>query len=193
MLKKEHIFLENREADLINGCVNNDRHFQSALYKKYSGKMMTVCFRYSKNREDAEESLNEGFMKVFDNIGGFKNNGSLEGWIRKIMVNTALEKLRKKSNLYKIISIEDLSLDQRSNENIESDLNAKELIHLIQKLPPMYQIVFNLHVFEGLKHREIAEQLGISEGTSKSNLSDAKTWLKKVLEKLSGDQKALTA
>ena len=96
--------MENNEAELVKGCINNDRHFQSLLYKKHAGKMMTVCFRYSKNKEDAEDSLNEGFMKVFDNIGNFKNDGSFEGWIRKIMVNTALEKLRKKSNLYKIIT-----------------------------------------------------------------------------------------
>ncbi len=193
MSKKENIHLENSETELVRGCINNDRHLQSMLYKKYAGKMMTVCFRYSKNKEDAEDSLNEGFLKVFDNICSFKGEGSLEGWVRKIMVNTALEKLRRKSNLYKIVSIEDLKAEQLSHEDLESNLNAKELILLVQKLPPMYQIVFNLYAFEGLKHKEISAKLGISEGTSKSNLSDARTWLKKAYEKLSREQKILTA
>ena len=142
---------------------------------------MAVCYRYSKSREEAEDTLQEGFMKVFENIKNFKREGSLEGWIRRIMVNTAIQKFRKNTKILPVEYIENVqvNLNHYQQEDTLSQLGAKELIHLIQKLPPKCQMVFNLYVFEGLKHREIAEQLGITEGTSKSNLSDARAILQK--------------
>lgn len=137
--------------------------------------------RYAKNKEEAEEILHEGFLKVFTYIKTFKGSGSFEGWIRKIMVNCALLRHRNKSHLHAVIQLE----GDRSGATIEPDiiskLEAKELLLLVQSLPAGYRLVFNLYVFEGYKHREIAEALGISEGTSKSNLSDARAILQKAL------------
>jgi RNA polymerase sigma-70 factor (ECF subfamily) len=143
--------------------------------------MFAICLRYSKNREEAEETLQEGFMKMFENLQQFKFAGSFEGWLRKIMVNCALQKFRSKSQLHAIINIEEVKTDYNGTENITSQLGTKELLRLVQLLPSGYRMVFNLYVFEGMKHREIAEALGISEGTSKSNLSDARAILKKAV------------
>ncbi|MEO5564903.1 MAG: sigma-70 family RNA polymerase sigma factor [Chitinophagaceae bacterium] len=166
---------------LIKGCIAGDRAFQTKLYELFAPKMLGVCLRYAKNREEAEEILHEGFLRVFTYIGKFKGSGSFEGWIRKIMVNCALFRYRNKSHLQPVIRLDTLGYDAASETDIVSMLNAKELLSLIQTLPSAYRLVFNLYVFEGYKHREIAEVLGISEGTSKSNLSDARTFLQKAL------------
>lgn len=144
--------------------------------------MMSVCLRYSKNREEAEDTLTEGFMRVFEKLNTFKSAGSLEGWIRRVIVNVAIEKYRRNRDQgVSLISVdsETTHIQISGSTDIVGNLNAKELMNLIQKLPPVYQMVFNLYVFEGLSHKEIAEQLNISEGTSKSNLYDAREWLKK--------------
>jgi RNA polymerase sigma factor (sigma-70 family) len=168
---------------LIHKCTKGERHFQKELYELMTPKMFVVCLRYSKNREDAEEILQEGFMKVFENLNQFQFNGSFEGWVRKIMVNCALQKYRSKSQLHAVLNIEDIREENSDTENIYSRLEVKELVKLVQQLSPAYRMVFNLYVFEKMKHREIAEQLGISEGTSKSNLSDAKAILQKAISK----------
>lgn len=144
-------------------------------------KMFVVCLRYAKNREEAEEILQEGFLKVFEHIHQFKFEGSFEGWMRKIMVNCALQKYRSKSQLRMVVGSDHVEFEQQDNEEILSRLGAKELLLLVQQLPPAYRLVFNLFVFEGLKHREIATLLKISEGTSKSNLSDARLLLQKAI------------
>jgi RNA polymerase sigma factor (sigma-70 family) len=143
--------------------------------------MFAVCLRYAKGREEAEDILQEGFVKVFENLGKFRKEGSLEGWIRRIMYHTAIQKYREKKEIDNAISIDstNLHLSEHSSEDILGNIQVKELLKLVQELPPRYQMVFNLYVFEGLKHREIAEQLGITEGTSKSNLSDARAILQK--------------
>ena len=137
--------------------------------------------RYAKNREEAEEILLEGFLRVFTYLQKFKGTGSFEGWVRKIMVNCALLRYRNKSHLYPVIQLDAERMDAISEPDIFSKLDTKELTLLVQSLPAGYRIVFNLYVFEGYKHREIAEALGISEGTSKSNLSDARSILQKAL------------
>ena len=179
---------EEREDNLIKRCIEWDRQAQNALYKKYCAKMFTVCFQYSKNREEAEDTFHEGFMKVFENLKHFTNAGSLEGWIRRIMVNTAIEKYRKNSRLFVVVNIDDNEefLNHYSTDDILSQMEADDLMRLIQNLPPVYKMVFNLYVFEGLKHKEIAEQLGISEGTSKSNLYEAKAILQKQINQNNG-------
>lgn len=179
---------ESTESNLIRRCIEWDRQAQNALYRKYCAKMFTVCFQYSKGREEAEDTFHEGFMKVFENLKHFSNVGSLEGWIRKIMVNTAIEKYRKNSRLFIVVNIDENKdfLNLHSTDDILSQIDADDLLVLIQKLPPVYKIVFNLFVFEGLKHKEIAEQLGITEGTSKSNLYEAKAILQKQINQNNG-------
>lgn len=182
----EKDILNVNEDILIAKCIEWDRNAQNTLYKLFASTMMGVCYRYSKTREDAEDTLQEGFMKVFENLHQFRKKGSLEGWIRKIMVNTAIQKFQKqkpeKETMMRMDNY-DTSFTIQSTEEIISNIGAKELIHLIQKLPPVYQMVFNLYVFEGLKHREIAEQLGVTVGTSKSNLSDARSILQREVNK----------
>jgi len=145
--------------------------------------MFTVCLRYSNSREEAKDLLQEGFIKVFDCLHQFKYEGSFEGWMKKVMVNNALQKIRAKSHLHAIVPIEDvLQTETVSQQEILSRLGTKELLQLIQELPTVYRLVFNLYVFEGMKHKEIGKLLGISEGTSKSNLHDARLLLQKKLK-----------
>jgi len=179
MLSKQNTFLKH-PGRLIQGCIDGDRYSQSQLYELFAPTMFVVCLRYSGSREEAEEILQEGFLKVFEFIHQFRSSGSFEGWIRKIMVNCALQKYRSRKHLYALVNIETTDIDQLYDNDILTQLNTKELLQMVQLLPPAYRMVFNLHVFEGMKHREIAEQLHISEGTSKSNLSDAR----KILQEL---------
>jgi RNA polymerase sigma factor (sigma-70 family) len=166
---------------LLKGCLRNDRFSQEQLYKLMVAKMFVVCQRYSACKEDAEEILQEGFIKVFSCLHQYKNEGAFEGWVRKIMVNCALQKHRSKPVLYALphTNIEDL--DFITVENSTSAIATKELLVMINKLSPNYRMVFNLYVFEGMKHKEIAELLNIAEGTSKSNLSDARKILQKMV------------
>lgn len=170
-------------AELLPGCLNNDRSSQSRLYALLAPAMMGVCLRYSKSREEAEEVLQEGFMQVFKAIRQFRGEGPFEAWVRRIMVNCALRKLRSRPQMTAIVSFDSSFEGMADKEYIFPEMEAKELIRIIQQLPPMYRAVFNLYVFEGMKHREIAEILGISEGTSKSNLSDARNLLQRAVSK----------
>ena len=171
--------MELSESEIIKGCLAGDSAAQRMLYKRFAGKMLLVCLRYIKNRDEAEDVLQEGFLLVFQKLSQFKAEGSFEGWIRKIMVNKSIEQLRRSSFIYPTVDIEEREDHFVSAEDILSNIASKDLLKMIQELPVAYGIIFNLYVFEGLKHREIAEQLGISEGTSKSNLSDARAILKK--------------
>ena len=144
--------------------------------------MFGVCLRYSKNREEAEEILQEGFVQVFRSLSNYKYSGSFEGWIRRIMVNCAIQQYRARPKLHSITGITGAEMQEAVDEEITSGLQHKDLLKMVQALPPGYRVVFNLHVFEGLKHREIAEALGISEGTSKSNFYDARLLLRKALQ-----------
>ena len=168
---------------LIQRCIKGDRYSQNELYKRFSNKMFIVCLRYSPNRQEAEDNLQEGFLKAFEFMHQFKFTGSFEGWLRKIMVNRCLQKYRSKKDLHAIIDIENTSLPEIGSEDIISQIGTKELLRMVQKLPNGYRLVFNLYVFEGMKHREIATELGISEGTSKSNLYDARTILQRAVTK----------
>jgi len=161
---------------IISGCIKGERSAQAALYRLYCSKMMGVCMWYAKNKEEAEEILQDGFMNVFTYIKSYKGEGPLEGWIRKIMVNAALAKYRsKRSNNMRLITEYNAGVhDVAGESSILAGLEEKEIVLLIQSLSPVYRLVFNLYVFEGMKHKEIAECLGISEGTSKSNLADAR-------------------
>ncbi len=173
--------LESNEA-LIKGCIRGDRACQNQLYKQHGARMMMLCMRYAKTREDAEDILQEGFLQVFTHIKQVKASEALEAWMRKIFINCALQKLRDKKNRFSLIDIDSLPDTQGINCTTEEDIDAKFLISCIQNLPLVSRLVFNLYVFEGFKHKEIAEMLKISEGTSKSNLFDARSNLKKQLK-----------
>ena len=171
----------------IDGCLSNDRKAQRQLYKEFYGKMLSICMRYAGDRDEAKDILQDGFIKVFQSLDKFNQDGSLEGWIRRIMVNTALDKIRKDKRSLTLSQSEDL-LDvgvqmEEEEEDLDErmELNMKDVIRTMQDLSPGYKAVFNLYVLENMTHREIAEELGISEGTSKSNLAKAKLNLRKIL------------
>ena len=179
MQEETLMFIKTRQ--LIESCIKGDRKSQSRLYNMYVQKMFVICLRYAKTREEAEEILQEGFMKVFEFLHQYKSLGSFEGWLRKIIVNCALQKYRSKGNLRPVVDIDTIPAPSGMNEDIIAKIGTKELLNMVQQLPLSYRMIFNLYVFEGMKHREIAELLGISEGTSKSNLSDARAILQKAL------------
>lgn len=171
------------ETDLINGCIDGNHKMQELLYKKFSSKMYGVCLRYSGNVDDANDLLQEGFVKVFKNLQKFRGDGSFEGWMRRIFVNTSIEHFRKKVKLYNVTEVQENTIEE-TDLNILDTLAAKDIILLVNELSPGYKTVFNMHVIEGYSHKEIADLLGISEGTSKSQLARAKGVLKKSLEKI---------
>lgn len=179
MYKKSKLIHQTEEERIIAGCLARDRTCQAQLYEFYSPKMIIVCYRYAKNKEEAEEILQDGFILVFRCISQFKNEGSFEGWIKRIMINCSLRWYRNQLHLHPVVSLEGSDIDKAGGEEIIMSLAAKELLGLVQRLPAACRIVFNLFVIEGMKHREIAALLNISEGTCKSNLSDAREILKK--------------
>lgn len=178
-------YLKETEYDLIRGCMAGDRQSQSRLYALFAPSMMGVCMRYARSKEEAEEVLQEGFVKVFTCIHQYKGEGPFGGWVRKIMVNCSLQRIRSQMRQTPVVSLSDYTASREPvvGDSAESHLSAKELMKLVMLLPPAYKMIFNLYVFEGYKHGEIASMLGISEGTSKSNLSDARAYLQKLLKK----------
>jgi RNA polymerase sigma-70 factor (ECF subfamily) len=146
---------------------------QRELYNRFASKMYGVCLRYAGNAEEAEDILQEGFIKVFNKMGSFRREGSFEGWIRRIFVNTAIEHFRKKVHLQPITEYEEATVEGQYLSVLDS-LAEKDIVQLVQQLSPGYRTVFNMYVVEGYTHKQIAEILGISEGTSKSQLSRAK-------------------
>lgn len=174
------------EHEIIKGCLKNDRASQKALYEQYYSKMLGVCLRYAKDKDDAKDVLHEAFLKVFSNLKNFNGTGSFEGWIRRIMVNTSIDHLRKNKQNYLIVSTvyaneKGSNLAEEVNDDELNHISKEEILKAVQELTPAYRTVFNLYVIEEFTHREIAEMLEISEGTSKSNLSKAKFNLKKNL------------
>ena len=167
--------------DIIQGCVSGKTEAQEALYKKYSGKLFGISLRYTKDYSAAEDVLHEAFIKILNHIASFKGTGSFEGWMRRIVINTALERFRKQFQMY---SISDVSEEEDSLKynHILTDIAAKDLLKLIQDLPTAYKMVFNLYAIDGYTHKEIGEILNISEGTSKSNLSRARKLLQSKIE-----------
>jgi len=170
------------EAEIVEGCKAGKRELQKALYTRFSGKMYSVCLRYCKNREEAEDILQDGFIKVFHSIQQFMGAGSFEGWVRRIMVNTALEALRKKKLDFSSFDIEHAENHQAQAFDTTSKTSASDLLTIIQQLPPGYRTIFNLYAIEGYQHKEIAVMLGISEGTSKSQLARARYVLQEKLK-----------
>lgn len=173
--------LLDRHRELVQSCITGDRNSQKKLYDLFAPKMYGVCKRYSKSSEEAEEIMQDGFVQVFKSLHNFKFSGALEGWIRTIMVYCAIQHYRSKPKLYPVILKEIVGETIIDKEDILTRIQEKELLKIVQDLSPGYRIVFNLYVFEGFKHREIAKKLGISEGTSKSNLTDARKILRNAI------------
>jgi RNA polymerase sigma factor (sigma-70 family) len=167
---------------VIRGCLKNDRRSQEELYKRYYPAMMALCLRYVRNSGDAVEVLNDAFLKVFRQLGRYdEGKGALYTWMRKILINTALDSLRKQ----KMIRYHEMPTATEEEPGIENEaiskLNSDELLGLIRQLPLTTCLVFNLHGIDGFSHREIADMLGISEGTSRWHLSDARRRLKQII------------
>jgi len=166
------------ESDLIKACRQGNRLAQRELYERYSRKMFAVCLRYVRQRTEAEDLLADGFMKVFNNVENFKESGSLEGWIRRIVVNECLGHLRKQRLMY-VENLAEEFIDVSENTDHTNQMQADELMQLIQDLPTSYRTIFNLYAIEGYSHKEIGEMLNINENTSKSQLSRARALLQK--------------
>lgn len=171
------------EYELIKGCIRNDSRCQRILFEQYAGKMMAVCLRYAHDQMEAEDMLQDGFIRVFSNIHQFKFEGSFEGWIRRVVVNAALKRLQKRKIHFQEIT--DRNEDApRMDPYVYNHLGEVELMQLIQQLPDGYRTVFNLNVIEGYSHEEIAEMLGIQAGTSRSQLVKARKMLQQqILER----------
>jgi len=168
--------------NLIKACIKGDRNAQKDLYDLFAPKMMVVALRYSKSTAEAEDVLQEGFLKVFQNIGMLSDENSLEGWIRKIIVNTSLNQNRSKIYMFPMKEVEESTSYSEAEVNL-SDLGFKDLLKLIQSLPDGCQVIFNMYAIEGYSHKEISESLRISIGTSKSQLARARELLRFKLEK----------
>ncbi len=172
------------DEEMLEGCKANREHAQKYLFDRYSRVMTGVCMRYADRYEEAQDIVQDGFVKVFIKIKSFSGSGSLEGWIRRIMVNTALDYLRKIKSERFNLSIDDVEFSLKEDQVIDGELNAEDILKLIQALPLGYRTVFNMYAIEGYTHREIAEELEISENTSKSQYSRARSLLQKKLEQL---------
>lgn len=172
------------ERELIEGCLRGKAHCEKALFDRYAGKMMAVCLRYAPDTADAEDILQEGFIKVFENLRSFRFEGSLEGWIRRVVVTTALKHLRRARPVQELSAAEDFN-ESPDVPDIITQLGEQEIIRLIGELPQGYRMVFNLYVIEGYRHQEIAELLAIEESTSRSQLVKARKWLQDKLLSLS--------
>lgn len=169
-----------KEEELIKGCLKGDRTSQKHLYEMHSSRMYGVCYRYVKDSMQAQDILITAFTKVFEKIGQFKNEGSFEGWIRRIVVNEALSFLRRQRTMYVETDLEEA--DRHPDiEQFSDHLEAEDLLNMIAELPSGYRVVFNMFAIDGYSHKEIADHLGISENTSKSQLSRARTYLQKLL------------
>lgn len=180
--------LPAEQKAIIDGCIKGDRKCQQQLHKLFYGKMLSVCCRYATDRDEAKDILQDGFIKVFQRLKSYECKGSLEGWIRRIVVNNAIDHIRKKRDFVlsseddqRIENIKDEDTDPFNEQNY-TQLKAEIIMGLIQKLSPAYKTVFNMYVLENLPHREIADLLGINVGTSKSNLAKAKARLKEMFD-----------
>jgi len=165
--------------ELIKQCANNDRKAQKEIYQLFAGKLFSICLKYSKNKQEAQDNFQDGFIVIFEKIGQFNFKGSFEGWLKRVMLNTVLLKYRKK-NVLNIVT-EDIP-DEVIVDVDDDEISLDFLLNLINELPDRYRMVFNLYALDGYSHKEISEMLLIAEGTSKSNLARARAILKQKIE-----------
>ena len=171
------------EELMLAGCLQNSASSQEALYNRFSPRMLGVCYRFAKNREDAEDMLQEGFIKVFTQIHQYRNEGALEGWVRRIVVHTCINTLKKNKKFSDSVDISFAKGLHITEENIPSIVQAKQVVECIRLLPIGYRTVLNLYAIEGYSHKEIADVLDIEESTSRSQYTRAKTTLEDILIK----------
>ncbi|MGV8879653.1 MAG: RNA polymerase sigma factor [Sphingobacteriaceae bacterium] len=172
--------------DLVHDCKNDRPKAQEQLYKLFAAKMLGVCMRYASSKMEAEDMLQNGFIKVFGKLKDYRAEGSFEGWIRRIMVHTSIEYYRKHHKMMQVITIDNLVEDPAVSPLATANLRAQDLLNLIRQLSPGYRLVFNMYAIEGYSHKEIAGTLGITEGASKSQLSRARSILKEQIAKMEG-------
>ncbi|RFZ95855.1 sigma-70 family RNA polymerase sigma factor [Mucilaginibacter conchicola] len=180
------MFLEPKHTidELVARCISGNRKAQEQLYKQFASKMLGVCMRYATDRMEAEDMLQNGFMKVFQKIADYRGDGSFEGWVRRIMVHSSIEYYRKHHKMMQVVELDEAGSEPSVNAAAASSLEAKDLLLLIKALSPGYRMVFNLYAIDGYSHKEIAEIMGISEGASKSQLSRARAILKEQVLKM---------
>jgi len=169
------------EEAILQGCLRNDAVAQKELYTKFSPKMLAVCYRFGHNREDAEDMLQEGFIKVFSQIHTFRNQGAFEGWVRRIIVHTCINNLKKNKKFNESVDIIHATSLHVREETVPSIVQAKQVVECIRLLPIGYRTVLNLYAIEGYSHKEIAEMLDIEESTSRSQYTRAKQMLEDIL------------
>ena len=170
------------EQELIRKCIKGNREAQELLYRTYAPVLFGVCLKYSRNKSEAEDNLHDSFMTIYEKMHQYGSKGSFEGWLKRVTINTVLQKYRKKDPLSLLAPVEDQGEDRRTGEELEVSLG--QLLQYIQELPHKYRITFNMYVLDGYSHKEISEILGTSTGTSKSNLSRARMILQeKILKK----------
>ena len=177
------------DKELVKGCLKGLHQAQHALYNRFAPAMLGVCYRYTKSLADAEDVLQDGFVKVFNNLSSFRAEGELNAWIRRIIVNTALNYLKQHKRYSSELSYDEVSLHPASDENPQMQLQTKELVELIRQLPNGCQTIFNLHAIEGFTHVQIGEMLGIHEGTARSQYARARSLMITWIEKRNGEIK----
>ncbi len=184
------MFLEHKYNinDLVKRCKAGERKAQELLYKQFASKMLGVCMRYATDKMEAEDMLQNGFIKVFQKVDDYRNEGSFEGWVRRIMVHSSIEYYRKHHKMMQVVELSETENTTSVNSLAIANLAAKDLLLLIQQLAPGYRIVFNLYAIEGYSHKEIAAITGITEGASKSQLSRARAVLKEQVIKMERKQ-----
>lgn len=170
------------DKELVEGCIREDRKYQKILWNLYSSKLMSLCLRYCKNQEEAEDALMESFVRIYDKMPTFRYQSSLETWMRRISVNISINKLRAQKDIWKEISESEYEIGY--TDSAFQQLEAKQILQLIEKLPVGYRTVFNLFAVEGYSHKEIAEMMAIDEGTSRSQLAKARKSLIEMLERI---------
>ena len=182
------MFLEQKYTidELIKRCRAGERKAQELLYKQFASKMMGVCLRYATDRMEAEDMLQNGFIRVFQKLDDYRGEGSFEGWVRRIMVHSSIEYYRKHHKMMQLVELDDAENEISGSPLATANMAANDLMKLIQQLSPGYRIVFNLYAMEGYSHKEIAALTGITEGASKSQLSRARSVLKQQIMKMEG-------
>jgi len=176
---------------LLKGCLGNDGEAQRRLYEKYAPRMLALCRRYFPDRDDAQDVLQDGFVTVFTKMGTYSGEGPFEGWMRRIFVNEALMRLRRNDVLRDTEDIAGMKVNVPSEGNVVENIGAKEIYGLIMSMPKGFRTVFNLYAVEGFSHAEIAEALGISEGTSRSQLNRARVWLQEKIKDMGYDYRKM--